>query len=63
MIEYSNILKHGSGAKGIGCSEGINETEAGKEYKNILSRHCNSLEKVLMHVLGFLMRMTLVGRH
>ena len=41
---------------------GQNQTDAAKEYSNLLSRHCNSLEKVLGYVLRFLMNMTLVAR-
>ncbi len=61
VIEYSNVLKHGSGAKQM-LTQTVGQSEAAKEYANLLSRNCNSLEKVLTHVLKFLMQLTLVAR-
>ncbi len=62
MIEYSNTLKHGGSESKLLGGQNMNQTDAAKEYNNILSRHCNSLKKVLGHVLRFLMNMTLVAR-
>ncbi len=61
VIEYSNVSKHGSGAKQM-LTQAVGQSEAAKEYANLLSRHCNSLEKVMAHVLKFLMQLTLVAR-